>query len=115
MAKTRTDLIHRALKNLGVLPQGQNPAAEEYNSVNDLVDPMLEDLIARDIVFIEDVDAIDEKYFLALGHVLAGQAQSEFGMQNDAALTARAQKGELDLQKIFATRPTYQTLEVQAF
>lgn len=115
MAKTRTDLIHRALKNLGVLPQGQNPSSEEYNAVDDLVDPMLEDLIARDVVFIEDVDAIDEKYFLALGHVLAGQALSEFGMQNDPALTARALKGEQDLKTIFSTRPTYQVLEIQAY
>ena len=115
MAKTRTDLVHRALKNLGVLPQGQNPGAEEYNSVNALVDPMIEDLIARDIVHIQDVDAIEDKYFLALGHVLAGHSQSEFGMQNDPALTARAQKGEKDLEIIFSTNPTYGTLEVQAY
>lgn len=115
MAQTRTSLVHRALHHLGVLPQGQNPGAEEYNQVDALVDPMLESLIARDVCFIEDVDAIEDKYFLALSHVLAGEAQSIFGMQNDAALTARAIKGEKDLQQIAATKPTYQTLEIQAF
>lgn len=115
MAKTRTDLIHRALRNLGVLPQGMNPSSEEYNSVDDLVDCVIEDLIARDIVFIEDADAIEEKYFLHLGHVLAGAAAAEFGAQGDAAIAARAQRGEMDLEKIASTRPTYQPLEIMPY
>jgi hypothetical protein len=100
---------------LGVLPQGATPSAEEYNSVNELVDSVIEDLIARDIVHIVDVDAIEEKYFLHLGYVLAGHAMPEFGMQNDPALTARVIKAEHDLETIFATRPTYQVLEIQAY
>jgi hypothetical protein len=115
MAKTRADLVNRALYNLGVLPQGQTANAEDFNAVDALVDPMIEDLIGRDIVFVEDVDAIDEKYFLHLGHVLAGHAASIYGMQNDAALAAKMIKGEQDLQRLAATRPTYQTLEVQAY
>jgi hypothetical protein len=115
MAKTRQDLVYRALYNLGVLPHGQNPGAEEYSSVDALVDPMVEDLIARDVVHIQDVDAIEEKYFLHLGSVLAGHSAAVFGMQSDPAIAARAQKGEADLQTIFAVRPTYETLEVQAF
>jgi hypothetical protein len=100
MAKTRTDLVYRALRNLGVLPQGQDPSAEEYNSVEALIDPMIEDLQARDIVFIEDADAIEDKYFVHLGHMLAGHALSEFGMQNDAGLTARGIKAEEELGDI---------------
>lgn len=85
---------------MGVLPQGQTPSAEEYNSVDALIDPMLEDLIARDIVFVEDVDAIEDKYFVHLGHILAGQCAAEFGMQNDQALAARMIKAEQDLDEI---------------
>jgi hypothetical protein len=47
-----------------------------------------------------DVDAIDEKHFIALGNILAGRAAAEFGLQNDAAIAPRAQKGEEDLQEI---------------
>src|SRR5688572_12191209 len=104
MAKTRADLVNQALYNLGVLPHGQTANAEDYNSVDGLVDPMIEDLIGRDIVFIEDVDATEDKYFLHLGHVLAGQAASVFGMQNDQAIAARMIKAEQDLQKIASTR-----------
>jgi hypothetical protein len=76
------------------------PSVQEFNAVNDLVDAMIEDLIARDVHYVEDVDAIDEKAFIALGHVLAGAALAEFGLQNDAALTARAQRGEEDLREM---------------
>lgn len=115
MAKTRQDLVYRALYNLGVLPQGQNPGSEEYASVDALVDPMVEELIAKDVCFIEDVDAIEDKYFLSLGHVLAGHAAPVFGMQADVALAARATKGEQDLEKISATKPTYNTLEIMPY
>jgi hypothetical protein len=100
MAKSRVQLVHRALKNLGVLPAGQTPSAEEYNAVDTLIDPMLEDLIARDIVFIEDVDATEDRYFLHLGHILAAQAAAEFGQQNDPAIAARGVKAEQDLNEI---------------
>jgi hypothetical protein len=100
MAKTRANLIYQTLYNLGVLPPGQTPGSDEYNAVADLVDPLVEELIARDIVFIEDVDAVDEKYFMALAHMLAGSSASVFGMQNDPALAARAQRGEQDLNEM---------------
>jgi hypothetical protein len=100
MAKSREDLVYRALYNLGVLPVGQTPGAEEYNSVNALVDPMLEDLTARDVWFERDVDAIEERSFLHLGDILAGRAASVFGMQNDPALAARGVKAEQDLNEI---------------
>jgi hypothetical protein len=100
MAKSRTDLVERALKNLGVLPSGMTPNVQEYNSIDELIDPMIEDLIARDIFFVEDADAIDDKAFLALGNILAGVAAAEFGLQDDAAIAARAQRGEQDLNEI---------------
>jgi hypothetical protein len=100
MAKTRTDLVHRALKNLGVLPHGQTPSNEEYNAVNALVDPMIEDLIAQDIVFIEDADVIEDKYFTHLGNTLAGLCAAEFGMQNDPAIAARMRAAEEVLEEM---------------
>ena len=69
---------------------------------------MIEDLIARNIIHIQDVNAIEDQYFLHLAHVLAGLAQSEFGMQNDQALTARGLKGEADLEEIDRLSVRYQ-------
>ena len=115
MSKTRIELVYRALKNLGALPQGMTPNTEEYNAVNDLVDCVVEDLIARNIAFIEDVDAIEEKFFMPLGHVLAGACLPEFGLVDDAALVAKAQKAEMDLKTISSYGPTYAAIEMQAF
>ena len=50
MSQDRTALIHRALRNLGVLPQGQSPSAEEYQSIDDLIDPMIANLVERNIM-----------------------------------------------------------------
>ncbi len=91
------------------------PNVQEYNAVDELVDPLIEDLIARDVAYIEDVDAIEDKYFIALGHVLAGAAAAEFGLQNDAAIAARAVDGEQKLRRISAAYPTYEIQEIQAY
>lgn len=113
--KTRQDLIYRALKNLGVLPSGQDPSDEERNSVAELIDPMVEDLIARDVYFLRDADAVPDEAFMHLGHVLASCAAAEFGMQNDQAIAARGLKAEMDLERIQSMRPTYSPLKIHSY
>lgn len=115
MARTKTDLVYKALFNLGVTPSGQTPGVEEYNAVLDLVDGVIEDLIERDIYYLVDVDAIPEAPFIHIAHVLAYAAAPEFGAAGDVSLAAKAQKAEMDLQKYAATRPTYEPLKIQAF
>ena len=99
----RNDLIVRALRNLGALPQGQSPNAEETQSLDDLIDPMMADLIARDVNLIAiNPDAIDNQYFLPLGHLLAWAAAPEFGQAENQGLAALAEQSELKLKKITA-------------
>lgn len=100
MAKSRTDLVLRALYNLGVTPSGQSPGDEEYNAVDALVDTVVEELIARDIYCLQDVDATPEEVFIHYGHILAWAAAAEFGFASDPALAAKAQKAEKDLLDI---------------
>ncbi len=115
MAKSRVDLVERALKNLGVLPQGQSPNIQEFNAVDALVDTTIEDLIGRDVVYIDDIEAIDEKYFMPLGLILASNCRAEFGLGSDPALPALAIKAEKDLQQISRVVPTFKTLKVVAY
>ena len=98
--KTRTELIHRALRNLGVLPQGTSPNAEEYQSISDLIDGMLAELQARDIVYIKNIDLFEEKYLQPLGHILAWKAAPEFGAASDQALAALSQQTEEHLNEM---------------
>jgi hypothetical protein len=82
---------------------GQPFSDEDSDTFDDLIDPMIEELIARDIIFIEDVDAIEDKYFIALAHLLAGRASSAFGVLGTSEaqeVAARAEKAELDLKEM---------------
>jgi hypothetical protein len=105
--KNRTDLIHRTLRNLGVLPQGQSPSAEEYQSVSDLIDSTLAELEARQVtlVFI-DADDIEEEFFQPLGRIMAAVAAPEFGQDQNQALWALKERAELDLKKMTAAKYT---------
>lgn len=112
---TRVDLIHRALRNLGALPQGQSPNAEEYQSVSDIVDSTIAELDKRDIVYVADVDNLADEFLVPLGHIVAWNAASEFGAASDAALAALAQQAELRLQKMESVRPTRQIAQSDYF
>ncbi len=115
MSFDRTALIHRALRNLGVLPQGQSPNAEEYQSVSDLVDGLIASLSAREVVHITDVDTLDDAYLIPLGHCLAWSAASEFGAGADQALAALAQQGEMQLKKMEADKYTRSILQADYY
>jgi hypothetical protein len=98
--KNKTDLIHRALRNLGALPQGQAPSAEEYQSLSDLVDAMVDELNKRNIIYLPRINSFDDGYLVALGHILAWRAAPEFGSADDASLAALAERAELDLREM---------------
>jgi hypothetical protein len=107
MARTRTELVHEALKNLGALPQGHTPDAETSASVNARIDGLIERLAERDVVYVTDVDAIPDLYFEPLGVVLAHACQSEFG----ADLTAAMETAEHQLREMSRQGPTYEILK----
>lgn len=115
MPKTRDQLINRALKDLGVLPVGQTASTEEYSSVADLVDPMVEDLSARDIYYVSDAGNIEDAAFIHLGRYLAWISAPEFGLQNDSGIAALGQKAEQDLKVIQSEPPTYKVMEFKAW
>lgn len=105
---TRTELIHRALRNLGALPQGQSPSAEDSQSLSDLIDGMLSELEARDVLFLRDTATFDDKYLQPLGHILAWRAAPEYGAASDQALAALATQAEIHLRNMESARYTYQ-------
>jgi hypothetical protein len=111
----RQDLIYRALRNLGALPQGQAPSAEDYQSLTDLVDSMLVELEARDVVYIADVENLDDKFLQPLGHILAWRAAPEFGAGSDQALAALSVQAEMHLKQMESVRPDYTIFGGQYF
>jgi hypothetical protein len=101
MAQDRTALIHRVLRNLGALPQGQSPNAEEMQSIDDLIDPTLANLRNRNIAKINDADNLEDEFFFPLANIIAAIASPEFGQDNNQALWALKERAELDLRYMY--------------
>jgi hypothetical protein len=101
---TRQQLKERAAKDLGVLQPGEVLANEDDDTIDGLVDPLIAQLLADDIVYIDDDDAIDVKYFIPLARLLANMAGPDFGspVNEDAK---KADEGIL--RRLSSSRPTY--------
>ena len=61
---------------------------------------MLAELNARDIIYIKNIDLLEEKYLQPLGHILAWKAAPEFGAASDQALAALSQQTEEHLNEM---------------
>lgn len=110
--KTRAQLIERAGINLGLVQPGEALASEDYNTLDNLVDPLIEQLNADSVIYIPDSNAVDVSVFLPLAALLANQAGPSFGTAiNDQAMT----RDQGTLRRINATRPIYAPLQVDYF
>ena len=83
--KTRVQLKNQALTNLNIIGVGQEAEDDEMQVVEDLVDPLIEDLNARGIVYVSDADAIDNSVFMPLAELLANEAAPAFGQPKNPA------------------------------
>jgi hypothetical protein len=101
MAQDRTALIHRVLRNLGALPQGQSPNAEEMQSIDDLIDPTVANLINRNIMRNVDPDFLEDEFFIPLAHCVAAVAAPEFGQAQDQAIWLLKERAEADLKYMY--------------
>lgn len=81
--KTRAELVNRALAKLLVLGAGQSADAEDQELVDGVVESVLEDLSARQIISIADPDAIPVAPFEWLATCLAQAVATDFGRAID--------------------------------
>ena len=86
---------------------GQAPSAEEYQSVSDLIDATVDELESRNVVFIPDVDKLEDRFFVPLGHIIAWRAAPEFGAAADASLAALSVDAELTLKEMVRNETPY--------
>jgi len=111
-SKTRDQLIHRALKNIGIIEAGESPAAEDYASVDDLVDPLIATLAADEVYYLGDTDEIPLDVYLPLSRLLGNAAGPDFGypFNEDAK-----RMDEAILRRLSSTEPTLETLKVKSY
>lgn len=116
--KTRTDLINAALANLGILAAGQSASAEDFNEVDDHIDGLIASLDKRDIVTVDNIEAIPIEWFSALSTLLADQAAPSFGMPGllpSPSAPNPVAAAETELREIVYARPTREPQRTEYF
>lgn len=108
--KTRQELIIEALDQLNIIVPGQAPSSTIINKMDEVFDPVVEELEALGIYYVDDPGeigpvqgAIESSAFLSLGAYLANAAASKFNLPADAKLKALAIEAEQKLRTL--TRP----------
>ncbi len=108
-ARSRAQLVERALRVLGVVPAGQSADPEDARVVDDFVEPLLARLDAEGITTIDDPDAIPAAQWLDVAVLLANDAKTDFGL---AALPGfDPMQSEIRLRTVTSTGPTMETVE----
>lgn len=117
--KDRKALVNRALRVLNVVPAGQTAETEDFDVVDELVEPLLARLNAEKITYhvdaegnvtqLDDPDAIPAKAFMDVAILLAAAAATDFGLaalpQDDPA------KSEVRLRTVWSVGPTQEEYE----
>jgi hypothetical protein len=112
LSKTRTQLIERAAKDLGIIEPGETLSSEDSDTFDGLVDPLIAQLSADGIVTIQDDEAIENEYFLPLARLLANVAGPDFGSPiNEQAKAV----DEQILRRLASTRPSYAPAQGEYF
>lgn len=112
LTRTRSDLVTRALQILGAVRAGQNASAEDSTLVDGVVDGLLADLSAREIVYVADPEEIPVEAFEHLAKLLAFTMGTDFGPSVDANV---ALLSESRLRTLSAAGPTYEVLKAEYF
>lgn len=83
MTQTRERLVARALEKLKVVGSGQTASAEDTQFVDEVVEPMMADLGARNIFAWGNEDELPDDAFEHLAGLLANSCAEDFGKVND--------------------------------
>ena len=105
MPRTQTDLITRALGMLGVIQVGNDPSEEDAQLVRGYIVGKFEELARRQILYVQNFDAIDDEYFLSLAKIIANAVAPEFGMPYDPDADAREEYRLRDINRGNSVRP----------
>jgi hypothetical protein len=110
--KTRIDLVNEALEHLGILGAGQSASAEDYDAVDEHVEPLLAHLEAIDLVSLENLDEIPPEIFHPLSIMLADESALKFGLPGvpvaPGSNTNAWQQAFDDIKLVMYGKPTYE-------
>jgi len=108
--KTADNLVYEVASLLGKRVVGEALAAEDYTTIQDCIDPVLEEI--EDIVNINS-DAIPARYFQTIARLIAVHAAPKFS--NAPVDLARVQLHEQRLRQLSAVSPSYEPLKAEYY
>jgi|SRR6185436_20921762 len=115
---TRSELIARVLKNLGVWQAGQDLPPEDYNVVDEDLDRHLAAMAKANIFIVEDpANGVSDEAFTELANYLANEYAGVFGIAGEelAELKQRAAFADQALRYQRTMGPTYQVMYAEYF
>lgn len=98
-------------------PDAERTNDADFQTVNRQVEPVLANLRAREICFIDVTDPFEMEVVLSLAKVIAASLTREFGLDpsSAAALRADGAMAETELRIMFRSRPTYEPVQTDYF
>lgn len=126
--RSSADLVTEVLANLGVLSAGNPIDPEDFNYVNEKLDPIYRKLGGLEIVYVPDPNNIPGAWFADLADIVAGECASKFGLVGQefadkvnkglggaAGVEIGAGTAAKSLKIMTRGRPTYEVLRMQNF
>jgi len=115
--RTQADLIAKILEKLNVVPEGQAPEVEDSARVARNLPSLIEELAAREIVYVPDLENIPDPWFLSLASISAYELRNEFGVTGEFEATLQRGNVEaiLKLKEMTRGRPTFEPLKTLSF
>lgn len=109
---TRRELVDEAASNVGALAAGATLSDEDLDVIDQMIDPLFEQLAADEILTIGDDDTIPASQFPFLGQLLANLVGPKFGLPfNKGAKDAN----EAIIRRLVRAGPTREPLSVDFF
>lgn len=96
--KTRNDLITRTLELLNAIAAGQDPSAEDVQTIEGLIDGKLDELNTRTYYTSTSKTEFDDKFVDPLAIIIANTAAPSFGQPRNPDSVASAETTLLSLK-----------------
>jgi hypothetical protein len=114
---TRSELIERTLKNLGVWQAGQDLPPEDYHVIDQDLERHLAAMAKADVYIVDDANNVPDEAMTELAAYLANEFAGVFGIAGEELneLKQRAALADMALRYQRRTPPTYQTMQADFF
>lgn len=78
MAKTRLEIITRAMREIGVVAADETPTADDESFVGDTYDALVQELAFSHGITIADTNAVADKLFIPLSQTLGADVAAHY-------------------------------------